>query len=495
MIAADASGKSRRPLTLPVVLFLALLVAFLCLPTNPLLKDLDVGWLVRTGELICQTGRLPSSDVFSFSSPGRPWILYQWGFELVVGGLHRLAGMGGVVWVSAVIIALTYALILAFLLRLGLSNLSAIGLTALSMLVNLINLHARPGIFTMLLFVVILWRLEVERLSPGKYIWALPMVFLIWANFHLGFIWGLLVVFIYGVWAYTLPVPFRGPGAVKDSKLLYIFLLCLGATCLNPYGPKLFYYLWQLSQAATMNNNIQELQSPNFHHFDFIFLFIQLALLIWVRSPQFAGRQVLLTLTIIGLALGLYSTRHLAMFSIPATFYLGYALRPTMVPGPERSIPLRDFGFAAIGIVLSFCWVAWLGLKHPDFYGFDSARVPKKAIAYLKAQSHSYQKPLRVFATDPQWADYIIYTSYPRMRIFIDTRFDMYGEAFCKQFLSLRKEVLESPEVLIPLHADFLLINKNGLTAPIAEREKARLVYEDQKSLVYRLGQDSVAHR
>jgi len=494
MIVSDAGSKSGRGLALPVFCFLALLVGLLCVRHNPVLNDLDVGWLVRTGELIWQTGALPSSDVFSFSSPGHPWVLYQWGFELLVGGLHQMAGMGGVVWAVAVIIALTYALILAFLLRLGLPNLLAIGLMGLAMFVNIVHWYARPGIFTVLLFVVILWRLEVERLSPGRYIWALPMVFIIWANFHLGFISGLLVVLIYGVWAYILPSAFRGPGAVKDSKVLYVFLLCLVATFFNPYGPNLIYYLWQLSQAGTMNRYIGELQSPNFHHFIFIFLFIQLALLIWVASPKFAGRQVLLTLTTIGLGLGLYSTRHLPWFSIPATFYLGYALRPAMNPVSKRGMPLRDLVFAAIGIVLSFCWVSWMGLKYPNFYGFNPARVPVKAIAYLEAQAHSYQKPLQVFSLDHQWSSYIIYASYPRMRVFIDTRYDMYGEAFCKRVVTLSRNVLNNPEVLIPLHVDFLLINKAELQTFPPESPRARLVYEDQKSLVYRLGQNSLVH-
>ena len=161
------AGAWKTP-ELPACLFAGLLLALLCLPKSPMLRDLDVGWLIRDGEFIWHTGHLPAGDIYSFTNLGRPWLLYKWGFELYLGVLHQLASLGGVIWGTALIIALTYSLLLYFLLRLGVNRLISLGLVTLAILATVFYWYTRPTTPTYLFYVVALIILEEYRQAPGK---------------------------------------------------------------------------------------------------------------------------------------------------------------------------------------------------------------------------------------------------------------------------------------------------------------------------------------
>ncbi|GAA1785302.1 hypothetical protein GCM10009682_04160 [Luedemannella flava] len=66
------------------------------------LVDSDPWWQIRTGQLIWDTGRLPAADPFSWTVPGRPWVLNSWGYDVLLAGAHHLGGMAGAALLGAV---------------------------------------------------------------------------------------------------------------------------------------------------------------------------------------------------------------------------------------------------------------------------------------------------------------------------------------------------------------------------------------------------------
>jgi len=71
-----------------------------------LLSDADVGWHIRTGEYILDHHAVPYHDLYSFSKPDAPWYAWEWLTDVTYGGLHRLAGLKGIVLMAAVLIGL-----------------------------------------------------------------------------------------------------------------------------------------------------------------------------------------------------------------------------------------------------------------------------------------------------------------------------------------------------------------------------------------------------
>src|SRR5579864_2222806 len=58
-----------------------------------LLTDSDTGWHVRTGEWILQNGRIPATDLFSFTKFGQPWFAWEWLSDVSMAAVHRHFGL------------------------------------------------------------------------------------------------------------------------------------------------------------------------------------------------------------------------------------------------------------------------------------------------------------------------------------------------------------------------------------------------------------------
>ena len=70
-----------------VVLFLSLTFLLGAFP----LKDADIYWHLRTGDLIRQTGKVPQTDTFTFTREGTPWTAYYQGgsaYSAAKAGVH-----------------------------------------------------------------------------------------------------------------------------------------------------------------------------------------------------------------------------------------------------------------------------------------------------------------------------------------------------------------------------------------------------------------------
>src|SRR6266851_5537598 len=73
--------------------------------------DPDVWWHLRTGQLMLQNRALFHTDPYSFTRFGQPWINHEWLSEILIFGLYRVAGFGGLTMGFAVVIATTLLLV------------------------------------------------------------------------------------------------------------------------------------------------------------------------------------------------------------------------------------------------------------------------------------------------------------------------------------------------------------------------------------------------
>ena len=85
-----------------------ILVLFWCTPgVGWLLTDSDTGWHIRTGEWILKNGRVPTTDIFSFTKAGQPWFAWEWLSDVLMAVVHGRSGLAGIVLVSLLLLGAT----------------------------------------------------------------------------------------------------------------------------------------------------------------------------------------------------------------------------------------------------------------------------------------------------------------------------------------------------------------------------------------------------
>ena len=137
----------------------------------------------------------------------------------------------------------------------------------------------RPWLFTILLFILELDILmQARRTGRVRELLWLPLIFALWANVHIEFVDGLMVLGL--AWAETLAAhwglgtetrvrPAWMGGALAASAL---------ATLANPYGWRIYGVAYELATQGGALNKVSELQAIPFRDLpDFLILLLALA--------------------------------------------------------------------------------------------------------------------------------------------------------------------------------------------------------------------------
>jgi hypothetical protein len=178
---------SRRVFLVPSLSDLALLmpifVLFWCTTgVGWLLTDSDTGWHIRTGEWILKNGRIPTTDMFSFTKCGRPWFAWEWLSDVAMAAIHTDFGLAGIVLVSLLVLGTTSRYIYRNTVEECGYRLIAISLAGLAMAASTIHWLARPHLVTPLFAAVFCWVLN--RVEKGardeRFLILLPAVTILW---------------------------------------------------------------------------------------------------------------------------------------------------------------------------------------------------------------------------------------------------------------------------------------------------------------------------
>ena len=213
-------------------------IAFACvyyLINAPLLlSHWDLGWHLAAGDLIRDQGHIPVQDPWSFTSGGRQWFNLSWLWDVFASVLFQYANFGGLI----LFVVACGAVIAGYLASVCLSR----GASAIAVCISVLSaclfypafaaaypniyLAASPNISTML-FSVIFYG---ECLKRTRRRFLLPVIMVLWANLHGGFLLGLIIVGVFcGVALLRRDwVNFKIYGLVGVG--------CFIATLINPLG-------------------------------------------------------------------------------------------------------------------------------------------------------------------------------------------------------------------------------------------------------------------
>ena len=382
-----------------------------------LLNDPDTYSHIAVGRWIIAHGAMPTTDPFSFSMQGAPWIAFEWLSEVIYASTFALAGWPGVVALAAAAAALAVGLLTRFLLR-ELSPTPALLMVLAAIVLLAPHILARPHMLT--LPVMMAWAAALvhgmDRRAPPPY-WALPLLVL-WANLHGSVVLGLGLIGPAALEALLNEKRSEWPRVVL--RWLPFSALALVACCLTPYGPEpLLMPLTTLSAGHALGW-IGEWRPQDFGHIDAFELLLLAGIFALSRGITL---PVVRTLVVIGLIhFALAQVRNADLLAMLAPLYLAAPLARQLGARAEGDAadPARGINLAVLGAMIVATGLVLIRDVRPAPRNTPAAAVASAGLAKAGPVLNDYS-----------FGGYLIFAGIPT---FIDGRGELFGGQFIERY-------------------------------------------------------------
>ncbi|MBK8659465.1 MAG: hypothetical protein IPN22_11500 [Bacteroidetes bacterium] len=487
------------------------------------LREPDLWWQIRTGEWILAHGQVPHYDVFSYTYTGSPWVNVKWISEVLLALAARLGGPESVfLWQALVTCGIVF-----FLLKLAdLSSEVAPGKAPVVFSVLLVLLAieyriiGRPEMFSHFFSVVFLWLLYRYHLNPGKQLWWLVPLQILWANTHEAFGMGVVLtaLFCAGDWLqYTWGKYGKWFTQTKRPLMLTLVLVAqVASLAVNPYGIQLLLQPFKIFGQVYENKYTTEL-------FDFrtleywqwntwlVLLLVLVAVLGNVlewRSKKTSSNKWLLFVQTYGLGylLTLMAFTYLASSAYRNIVFFVLMLFPFLVRAMvffgrklfsnERALYLSKGGVTVLllvtySLIVSNTFYKLIGSR--DSFGLQvrTAYNPVAAADFVQAQNLTGK-----CFSDYLTSSYLLWRLQPDFKSFIDLRdLDVFPASFFNEFA----EAVTFPEEFERLdsihHFSYVVLYRpqfNALHRHLYNNSRFRMALLNEVAVVYTPAQDTL---
>jgi hypothetical protein len=492
-------------------------------------RDGDVWWHMRAGELIAELKRVPDADVFSYTAAGRPWVYHSWLSGLILAGLWRVGQAKALIFLPAVLLSGALALSWALARRRGVSaGLASVLALAVCLQLRLLAL-ARPFLFSFVMFLVFALVLQGCTALPlpdsqyrrglgarglrwlgveDSYLWGpggrlllLPLLMVLWANLHAGFVSGLLLPGAYGVGEIValacLVGPRRLPAALlrelpgaRFRAMVVAGVLCLAGAVVTPQGPAALVYPFWLVGDVKLLRRVKEWQPMPLEAEYAVFwavaalgaVLIARSVVIRARDGRLrsqAGRVVADALLMGGFTLlAARAARNMAWVLLLAPAVLGWHLRPADSAAPASAGRQRLYAILALALAL----VIGPGRLAGGLPTLTLGRggLPDRACDFMAATGLTGR-----LYNSYEWGGYLIWRFWPHMRVFIDGRCEVYRDDVMGQALQVEDGTPGWQDVLERWGVELLVVNYRKKDASHLFRDgRWRCVYWDDGAVI-----------
>jgi hypothetical protein len=432
-IAMQSRARALVPLCVGAGAYLFFLYA-----GDTLLQDSDSFWQIKIGQWILDHHALPTTDFYSFTRPGAPWISTSWLSQVLFAFSYAQWDWAGPVVLTAVAVALTAA-ILVDLLDAQIEAPRAVLFAMLALLLSLHHVLARPHILALPVMVawVGLLMAAADRRSAPSWYW-LPLMAL-WANLHGGFVLGLALIG---------PISLEAVEHAEKGRRLQLFMRwvlfgigALIASCCTPYGWGTLVGATNILSLGELLSLIFEWMPANFATFtSFEGALLGLIAFGYYRGLVLSAPRIFLILFLTWGALT--HVRSIEAFAFLVPLVLAKPLGE-MVPRPLADAtstdrwPARYVTVTGALMIVAAGWTSTsLYMGHHRFT-FTMTQTPAAAVDLLEQR-----KARRIFNAY-QFGGYLISRDIP---VYVDGRAELYGEKFVMDFFKATEG--KKPELL-----------------------------------------------
>lgn len=418
-----------------VWMFVALLLwvsLFFLQKTN--LAASDLGRHIKNGEIILQTGRVFSNNLYSYTNPDFYAPNHHWLFGVIsyliyiISGFAGLTLMSAILYTSAVAISAWYSQKKATLYPAIIATIVALPLFAA-------RSETRPEAFSLLFFTIIWWILS-NWLEAKKTSWwmiaALITTMALWVNIHIFFILAIPLVGAAGL-AQVIKKNW-----IRVRDLLLIAAGMLTGAFLNPLGLDLILYPFKIfsNYGYRVAENqplwffLQQFTQP-IHWYLLVFLVLTIAALVyvWKTAKKFSIYQTILFIFFAGFTARLIRMENIfAIVSIPILaqalhifWQKHHRILTQSFKKPEVLMPSSLAGFGVFAVLMS------TRLLFPFDQSFGVGLYPGYAQSIAAVQQLPLNQPI---FNNFDAGSFLIFTSYPEKKVFVDNRAEAYPDEF-----------------------------------------------------------------
>lgn len=455
-----------------------LLLFVLFLVRGTIYLDPDFGWHIRMGQIIIHSG-IPKTDLLTYTMPSFPYVDHEWLTDVVFASLYPHIRMIGL----SILFSLLAIASLIIVIPKDLNKYSVVALLLISPLM-LSFFGVRPQVISWF-FVAILIKLVFDKRVWRSFRLFVPILFLIWANLHGGFLIGFIILFFTS----------KNWQSRKELKsFCLIFILSLAATLVNPYFTQLWSTTlregWVLSFNPYLKYGIDE-WTPLFQRFSttlLIFLASSIILLTKYRENLGLAKITLYTLLLIAAISGRRNLPSWLLVALPIyCLCLKRLFGGTKLKGSHLRVKLY--------LVLLLSSFSIFGIHSRLVFKDTSAlsetlRYPSEAVRYLQGSTNS-GRILSSYA----WGGYLEW-KLPHQKVFIDGRMPTWiwhaparesSWAFYDFNTLLRKRDIST--VLSSYNITIIIWPKQEVFStkfiPTLEKNGWKIVYNDPIAIVY----------
>jgi hypothetical protein len=363
---------------------------------------------LSTGRLILETGSVPSSDPYTFTAVGVPWVVQSWLVSVAYATAERLGGLDGVRVLVGAMAAILAGLAWT-LLRPAKGVVVRLLLAGIFLTIGAGMWAERPFMVGLISLALLCLAME-ERLDPR---WLLPIGW-VWVNAHGSFPLGIVLLVVAFVGQRLDGTPTSR--TVTCLKWVVPGML-LGAV--GPLGPRVLYFPVQLLQRQDMLSQVIEWRAPTFDTTSQRLFVVQLVLAVVLIARRPSYRSALIVGAFSGAAL--LGARNVVIASLVMLPIMAAALADVgTLSSSDRPRAARVAGLAGVAVV------ALLTVARFNQAPLDLGKYPVGTLAYLE-ESGIDTREVRLAAVD-YVGNLMDFVYGPERRTFYDDRFDMFPD-------------------------------------------------------------------
>lgn len=264
------------------LLFIFLVLVFFA-SSYKISGDDDFFWHLATGRYIVENKVVPDKDVFGHITSGTEWIPFEWGWDILTYSLYNIGGYNAILVFRSLAFCFIFFLYFMLLRKFKVNSFLSILVLFVLLVAIMDRLSPRPHILTYIFFILTLYILlcykYIDKVKYRKWLYLLPIIFLLWSNLHMGVLAGGLILFVFTLTETVIYLK-QSSFTTNDIKALsktelrnlwIISIISALMLLINPHGINTYLYAYGHTKMK-MLESVNEWQNPFAPKLDFGFI-------------------------------------------------------------------------------------------------------------------------------------------------------------------------------------------------------------------------------